>query len=83
MDNEQLAREAISYLMFHDLVFTWNFADDPPSEEIRRLIMPYMDGIQADFGNVVSRYLTSRLADDFLGLCGIDISPEVSPPPGT
>jgi hypothetical protein len=73
-EDNVVARRAIEYLAFHSPVVTVRFSeDDPPSEDIRRLMMPYMDGISGDLGELVARYLMQSLANDHLGLSGIEI----------
>lgn len=73
-DNEATARAAIEYLTYHIPVITVSFStDDPPSEEMRRLVAPYLDGISGEVGELVARYLMQSLANDHLGLGGIEI----------
>jgi hypothetical protein len=71
-EDAELARAAIKYLMFHDLPFSWKFPDDPPSEDIQRLLVSYLDGIEGEIGELVSRYLTQSVAPH-LGLGRIEV----------
>jgi hypothetical protein len=62
-DLSEVARATIEYLMLHDPIVVVNFPeDDPPSEDIRRLLVPYLEGISEELGELVSRYLTESLA---------------------
>ena len=55
-----LARRAIAYLARTDLALHWGFSEaDPPSPEIRRLLMPY-------FADGEIEMTTSRLLQDYL-----------------
>lgn len=68
-DKADLARQAIAYLEQHDLVLKWGFPqDDPPPDEIKKLIMPYFgDGeIERTTAGFVGDYLVERLEEDYL-----------------
>jgi hypothetical protein len=62
-EDAEAARAAINYLMQHEPLVTCTFPpDDRPSEGIRRIIAPYLVGIEAEIGELVVRYLLDRLA---------------------
>ena len=72
-DAEETARRAIEYLAGHDLVVAVTFPeDDPPSPQVRALVKPYLRDAQAEVGDLLVRYLMRRLADDHLGLGGME-----------
>jgi hypothetical protein len=61
--DEATARRGIEYLAFHDPIISVTFPeDDPPSEEILRLLSPHIVGVEQDLGELVSRYLVQQLA---------------------
>ena len=64
-----LAWQAIDYLVEHDLVVKWSFPEaDPPSEEIRHLLMPYFANgeIERTTAGRLRDYLVECLEEDFL-----------------
>ena len=68
-DKADLARQAIDYLLEHDLALKWDFPQaDPPPEEIRRLIASYFDDgeIELDMALYLGDYLVERLEEDYL-----------------
>ena len=68
-DKARLARQAIDYLVQHDLVVRWHFPEaDPPPEEIKRLLTSYFtDGeIEATTSELLSNYLVTGLREDYL-----------------
>jgi hypothetical protein len=72
-DKEETARRAIEYLADRALVVTCTFpADDPPSPQVRALVEPYLHDAQAEVGDLLVRYVLRRLADEHLGLGGIE-----------
>jgi hypothetical protein len=77
MDGERVAREAVAYLATHDLVFDWRFfEDDPPTEEIQRLVTPYVVGMAKEYAEVASRYIMWSLMQDWV--FGTGRPPEIS-----
>ncbi len=83
-DTEEVARRAIEYLAYKEPAVTLAFDKTaPPSPQVRDLVAPYLHDATAEVAKALSHYLMKRLADDHLGFGGIDISSEVSPPPGT
>ena len=65
----ELAWQAIDYLVEHDLVVKWTFPEaDPPSEEIRHLLMPYFANgeIERTTAWRLRDYLVECLEEDFL-----------------
>jgi hypothetical protein len=72
-DHEEAARRAIEYLAGHDLVVAVTFPkSDPPSPKVRDLVEPYLRGAQTEVGDLLVRYVMRRLADEHLGLGGIE-----------
>ncbi len=68
-EKADLARQAIEYLAEHDLLLRWEIPEaDPPSPEIKRLVMSYLaDGeIELTTSALLADYLTSRLREDYL-----------------
>jgi len=64
-----LAWQAIDYLVEHDLVLKWGFPEaDPPSEEIRHLLMPYFANgeIERTTAGRLRDYLVECLEEDYL-----------------
>lgn len=71
-DTELAARRAIEWLSGHSLVVSVGFPEnDPPSEAARRLLAPYMVGMENDIGDLACRYLMQSAATR-LGLGGIE-----------
>jgi len=65
----ELAWQAIDYLVEHDLVLKWGFPEaDPPSEEIRHLLMPYFANgeIERTTAGRLRDYLVECLEEDYL-----------------
>ena len=84
VDNEATARQAIEYLADHSPVVTVRFpADDSPSLQVMGVIEPYLHDTAAEIGELLAGYAMNTLADDFLGLGGIDIPSEGLPPTRT
>ena len=70
-DKAQLAQRAIDYLVQTDLVVRWDFPDDdPPPEDIKRLLMSYFaDGeIEVTTSELLCSYLVSGLREDYPSL---------------
>ena len=64
-----VAWQAIDYLVEHDLGVKWTFPEaDPPSEEIRHLLMPYFANgeIERTTAWHLRDYLVERLEEDHL-----------------
>ena len=61
-NNVEIVWQAIDYLVEHDFTLKWEFdAADPPPEEIRLLIAPYLsDGEIEHDGGVVTERLSDR-----------------------
>jgi hypothetical protein len=80
-DLEATAREAISHLSYHDLVFRWDLPGEP-SEAVKRLVASYFqDGeIVSTLSHLACRYVMKALADDHLGISGIEIPEEAHEP---
>jgi hypothetical protein len=80
-DTEATAREAISHLAFNGLALGWDLPGEP-SEAVRSLVATYFrDGeIVGTLGDLACRYVMKALADDYLGISGIEI-PEEAPRP--
>lgn len=66
-EDAELARTAIEYLTYHIPVITVSFPDDPPpTEEMLRLLEPYLENIEVEVGETVAKYLIQSLAKDHL-----------------
>jgi hypothetical protein len=68
LDEAEIARQAIAYLVQTDLVLHWGFSEaDPPSPEIMHLLMPYFaDGeIELTTSELLCDYLVSRLREEY------------------
>jgi len=78
-DTEAIAREAISHLAFKGISLRWDLPGEP-SEAVRRLVTSYFqDGeIVGTLSELACRYVMKALADDHLGISGIEI-PEETP----
>jgi hypothetical protein len=67
----EVARATINYLMVHQPVVAVSFPeDDPPSQEMLRLVAPHVEGMEQEMAELVARYLCESLAPH-LGLSGI------------
>jgi hypothetical protein len=76
IEEPEAARAAINYLVQHEPLVNCTFPPDgQPSEDIRRTITPYLDGIEAEIADLVTRYLLDRLAPH-LRISGIEIAAE-------
>jgi len=66
-DNELTARRTIEYLTYHNPRISVSFlADPPPSEQMLRLLEPYLVNIEVEVGETVARYMIQSLAKDHL-----------------
>jgi hypothetical protein len=68
-DTTNLAQEAVDYLVTHDLVVHWAFdPTDPPSEEVRQLLSPYLldHEIELTTSSLLCQYLVARLQEEHL-----------------
>jgi hypothetical protein len=72
-DTEATAREAISHLAYDSISLQWNLPGEL-SEAVRSLVATYFqDGeIVRTLGNLACRYVMKALADDHLGITGIE-----------
>jgi hypothetical protein len=77
VDNEATAREAISHLAYNGLALRWDLPGEP-SDEVRSLVASHFreDEIVETLSELACRYAMKRLADDHLGLSGIELSEE-------
>lgn len=66
-DNELTARRTIEYLTYHNPLISVSFRANPPlTEEMRRLLQPYLMNIEVEVGETVARYMIQSLAKDHL-----------------
>jgi len=74
-DQEPTAREAISHLAFHGVALGWDLPGET-SEAVKKLIATYFsDGeIASTLSEMACRYVMKALADDHLGISGIEIA---------
>jgi hypothetical protein len=73
LDEAEIARQAIAYLVQTDLALHWGFSEaDPPSPEIMHLLMPYFaDGeIELTTSALLCDYLVSRLREEYPPILG-------------
>ena len=72
------AREAISHLAYHGVALRWDLPGEA-SKAVRSMVKSYLK--DETLSDLACRYVMKRLADDHLGISGIEI-PEESPGPG-
>ena len=74
MDTEATARKAISHLAYNGISLRWDFPGEP-SDEVEKLVATYFsDGaIVKTLSDLACRYVMKALADDYLGITGIEI----------
>ncbi len=77
-DSEATAREAISHLAYNGLSVRCELAGDPSDAVTSMVESCFRDGeIAAVLSDLACRYVMRRLADDHLGLGGIEIAADV------